>query len=105
MRLIDADALFLPDENSDKVLILGGRCGSGKTVALATELLKKKVANAPTIDPESLRPKGEWGNGVCTNCQFDLRCLTDGESDLEQWVWDEGFDFCPNCGADMRGET
>lgn len=48
MRPIDADALFLPDEKSDRVLIVGTR--SGKTVAMATELLKKKVADAPTLD-------------------------------------------------------
>lgn len=63
MRLIDADALFLPDENSDKVLILGGRCGGGKTVALAIELLKKKVKDAPTINPEDCRPQGRWETG------------------------------------------
>lgn len=48
MRPIDADALFLPDEKSDKVYIAGR--SAGKTVALATELLKKKVADAPTLD-------------------------------------------------------
>ena len=49
-----------------------------------------------------VREKGELVNAVCPACEFDLRCLTDGENDLEQWVWDDGFDFCPNCGADMR---
>ena len=50
-RLIDADALFEPDENSDKVLIVGGQRSGGKTIALAMELLKQKVEAAPTIDP------------------------------------------------------
>lgn len=44
---------------------------------------------------------GRWEQGICTVCQFDIRYLTDGENDLEQWVWDEGFDYCPNCGAKM----
>lgn len=48
MRPIDADALFLPDEKSDKVYIAGRT--AGKTVVVATELLKKKVADAPTLD-------------------------------------------------------
>ena len=43
---------------------------------------------------------GRWKNGVCPVCGFDIRCLT-GENDLEQWVWDEGFNYCPDCGAKM----
>lgn len=46
---------------------------------------------------------GQWEDGVCTYCGFDLRELTDGENDLEQWVWDDGFPYCPNCGAKMDG--
>lgn len=46
---------------------------------------------------------GRWEAGVCTHCGFDLRELTDGENDLEQWVWEEGFHHCPNCGAKMDG--
>lgn len=43
---------------------------------------------------------GRWKNGVCPVCGFDIRCLA-GENDLEQWVWVEGFNYCPNCGAKM----
>ena len=46
MRLIDADAILKADENSDKALVLG----SGKTLEIAYALLKKKVADAPTVD-------------------------------------------------------
>lgn len=60
------------------------------------------LSHTPTVDPEDLIPKGKWEQGVCTNCGFDIRCLTDGENDLEQWVWEEGFDHCPNCGSDNR---
>lgn len=48
---------------------------------------------------------GRWKRGVCNCCHFDLRWLTDGENDLEQWVWDEGFDYCPTCGAKMDLEV
>lgn len=49
----------------------------------------------PTIDPASLRPKGEWiveENGVivCSNC---------GEE--HEWI-DYRASFCEDCGADMR---
>lgn len=46
MRLIDADAILKADENSDKALVLG----SGKALEIAYVLLKKKVADAPTVD-------------------------------------------------------
>lgn len=59
------------------------------------------ILEAPAVDAVEV-VHGRWENAVCGSCGFDLRCLTDGENDLEQWVWDEGFDYCPNCGADMR---
>ena len=46
MRLIDADGILKADENSDKALVLG----SGKALEIAYALLKKKVADAPTVD-------------------------------------------------------
>lgn len=46
MRVIDADAILKADENSDKALVLG----SGKSLEIAYALLKKKVADAPTVD-------------------------------------------------------
>ena len=46
MRLINADEILKADENSDKALVLG----SGKALEIAYALLKKKVADAPTVD-------------------------------------------------------
>ena len=46
MRLVDADAILKASENSDKALVLG----SGKSLEIAYALLKKKVADAPTVD-------------------------------------------------------
>ena len=64
----------------------------------------EKDGDEPTIDPERLRPEAEWEDGVCTACQFDLRVLTDGENGLKHWVWDEGFDYCPQCGARLKAK-
>lgn len=59
---------------------------------------------APAADVVEVR-HGRWENGECSNCKFDLRELTDSENDLEQWVWDEGFDYCPHCGCKMDREN
>lgn len=56
----------------------------------------------PAADGAEVR-HGRWKNGICTDCGFDIRCLTNGENDLEEWVW-EGLDYCPNCGARMDKE-
>ena len=55
-----------------------------------------------TVDPASLRPKGGWekhphayGFVRCSVCQD---CNVWGE-----WVDGKKWNFCPNCGADMRG--
>ena len=92
MRPIDADALFEPNESTDKVLVLG-RSG-GKTIALAEKLMRDRVNMAPTLTLDDIRPKGRWlhhENGVayCSNCKTD--------------AVEDGTNFCPECGADMRG--
>jgi hypothetical protein len=62
---------------------------------------------APTIDPESLRPKGRWNVDVanlkasCSECGIVLRFTDEMQismfRDLER--------FCYYCGADMRGDS
>ena len=91
MLLIDADDLWLDimmlPHNGDMI---------------SSEEVEQAIEDAPTIDPESLRPKGEWieaedGDGViCSVCREDF-CTIIHETDK--------FNFCPSCGADMRGET
>lgn len=57
MRLIDADALLAKLKCTYRYFSV-----------------KFDIEDAPTIDPEELRPKGEWvlkdgkGNGVCSHC-------------------------------------
>ena len=59
-----------------------------------------QIEKLPPAQPE--RKKGQWMKedrghveycAVCDQCGFD-------------WIWSdrEYFKFCPNCGADMRGE-
>lgn len=86
MRLVDADALLLPDDKSDKVLVIGP--SSGKTLRLAYDLLKLKVNNAPTIDAAPVvrcRECKHWKR----NLENDTYCShADGLSDPEE------HDFC-----------
>lgn len=106
MRLIDADALILEYrplltraiEEGDAVLYT--HCKS------AVFALK----SSPTISPDSLRPKGTWvgeadgyadGELVydvwyCSECNH---CIDDGTDNPKMLP-----NFCPQCGADMRGE-
>lgn len=59
------------------------------------------IEEAPTIDPDSLRPKGRWtlnrdGSGTCSECHRT-------RSDV--WDMDTWDNYCSHCGADMRGEN
>lgn len=57
--------------------------------------------------PANLRTKGEWIYNTddftpkkrCTNCGYN-KPLVAGEA-----IKQEPDNYCPNCGADMRGET
>ena len=46
------------------------------------------LAQTPTLTLDDLRPKERWDNGTCSNC---------GQVDFSK------PNFCPHCGADMRG--
>lgn len=109
MRLIDADKLeklykgwlpqlILPEDEKDKQAI---------------ETCIAVLEDAPTIDPESLRPTAEWKDlyggkfdnprYACSNCEgkalytmvYDLL----GNSKAVQVL----SDSCPHCGAKMKG--
>lgn len=57
------------------------------------------VRYAPTIDPESLRPKGyKEPIGYDEVYTMFFKCRVCGCEDLTA-----ASNYCPNCGADMRG--
>lgn len=115
MRLIDADAL-----KEKRFKMYSGFLGDVSVVAV------KDIDNAPTIDPSTLRPKGEWileahndrvnyGWNVtvkCPNCGKEAKRILVGfflgftdEQVIEialQRAAVKLDNFCPNCGADMR---
>jgi DNA-directed RNA polymerase subunit RPC12/RpoP len=87
MRLIDADALVKRYENDP-----------GFDISVHT---LKCEEDAPTIDPEELRPKGEW---ECTSETMPIyRCSVCKERNLFKKGNNVFSNYCPRCGADMRG--
>lgn len=97
MRAIDADALI-------------EKCGDWYTEESSEEgyigTIKGIVDVQPTIKPE--QKKGKWlpdNNSVyemrfvCSECKTAEVVPTIGFTKYEP-IWD----FCPNCGADLRGE-
>ena len=83
-RLIDADALHkrIKAKNTSNAMMR----------VMKAECLAE-IDDAPTIEPE--RKKGEWTkDNSCPFCGF----LPWYERDIHT------LSFCPNCGADMRGE-
>lgn len=110
VRLIDANALI-----ANKNLHINIGAGDNICIDIAD------IAKAPTIDPESLRPKGRWEhpnghvaiNGfVCSECgqeEFSYRainplpggvCLADENGNF---YYPPKMNYCPNCGAKMEG--
>ena len=84
MRAIDADALHkrIKAKNTSNAMMR----------VMKAECLAE-IDDAPTIEPE--RKKGEWTkDNSCPFCGF----LPWYERDIHT------LSFCPNCGADMRGE-
>ena len=98
MRLIDADRI-----NFYKATVARGMHSFDNV-----EIVEKfQIDRMPTIDPESLRPRGMWegtadgyadgelvyDTWTCSECGYTVE--TDDPDDLTK--------FCPNCGAKMEG--
>ena len=106
MRLIDADALMeafrtYMAENHDRE-----RCVSEENCNACDRgcLWRKIVVKAPTIDPESLRKQGKWIRGELQNGERRHKCSVCREAcRVPTVVGKPVYDYCPNCGAKMKG--
>ncbi len=92
MRLIDADKLVVPKyEETGDLFVDGFHQGKSDAMIEVSTL-------APTIDPESLRPKGRWewckDHWECTNCRMGR---------YHDLVLGLDAAFCGRCGAKMEG--
>ena len=90
MRLINADALIKFIENRYDITWEDDYEGGIKDAC--TDILEE-INKMPTIEPE--RKRGEWtDDNACPFCGFQPWY----ERDIHT------LSYCPNCGADMRGE-
>ena len=94
MRLIDADAAVDRYYTEwEKVDICDG--------AQDRDWLKQCIDEAPTIDPEDLRPRGRWIEKpyLIGTTRYCSKCG-------ENYGMPHGvFNYCPNCGAKMIEEV
>ena len=87
MRLIDADAF-------KEHLLMGAEFLDEDTILTVVNTLDCE----PSIDPESLRPNGKWGNPIKVDAEnIGYKCSEYGEFGVPCWH------YCPNCGARMEG--
>lgn len=95
-RLIDADAL--KDDILKSAVMIDDR-GIQTGYEIAIELIKKQ----PTIDAEPVR-HGQWKCTYLPNgFLLEQTCSECGLTFEEPSGVD--YNYCPNCGADMRGES
>ena len=101
MRLIDADLLYRCE--TCKHYTAKGSCTSDCD---SFESYSPNWYKLPKIDPESLRPQGEWisrfprhwkGKDECSRCGYHEK----DHRDLSH------YNYCPNCGSKMikNGDT
>ena len=107
MRTIDADALkekFAKHEDRKGYLIGDWEdiIDNAPTVEIDEKLETYKNAYRIMSDAfeNEVRPQGKWEalnyhTCYCTNCRFDF--------DIMKCDFMTKMNFCPNCGADMRG--
>ena len=99
MRTVDADRLLGSFIESGQKNGMKHGCKLGENWLLDYNDIKAVIDDAPIIEE---RPKGEWithsdypDRLICSNCNHKY----------DVWFVNNGTNFCPNCGADMRGEN
>lgn len=103
MRPIDADEL-MEEIAGMSIVITGLRIGNGVLTEFAQEYRKsvlRIIDEAPTIGYKDLVPQGEWVNNAddypeCNRCGY-MPAYDPAIDDIAY------SNFCPHCGARMKG--
>ena len=94
-RLIDADALM--QAMYHRAFETDGDTMWQSGCWVRYRAIEQTVKEQPTIEPE--RKKGKWiDDTFCSECGWTHEVESGFIGSVKQ------FSFCPNCGADMRGE-
>lgn len=104
VRLIDANALA-KELSSLSMIVTGIRAGKGVLREYMTEYRKsvlRIVDEAPTIDQESLRSVARWMNVRTMGGADCVQCSGCGYREYDHVKYTR-FDYCPGCGARMKG--
>lgn len=100
MRLIDADAF---DERIRQAV---GMTGEDLTEDFKDGVLTvlRMLKDQPTIEPE--RKKGRWieQDDAWDGVYYECSCCKEPFTLIDGTPSDNLYNFCPACGADMRGE-
>ena len=102
-RLIDANALIpkIKEYFSNYVFVEKGVLSKEEWMILKhNKEISQIIKQAPTVEE---RPKGEWIKPTVINGKAFSICHCSACGGVPCGV-DENTKFCPNCGADMRGE-
>lgn len=97
MRLIDADALIPMMKYATTDSDIGVF-----PIKIGFDAIVKVINAQPTIEPEQKKGKWiatqEWGgrNYSCSCCRFSFM--------VDTCMYEPMWIFCPNCGAEMKGE-
>jgi hypothetical protein len=114
MRLIDADALkerILKERDAiPKTVVerysfgVGTPNQHGNSMRGGIRKALRCMEQTPTIDPETLRPKGRWDIIECDkeNKRIFVECECGATFKLSMFDFGLCYNYCPNCGADMR---
>ena len=114
MRLIDADALIKEAMElycKDCERRKGVKNGKWKIVysigdapcrACGTGDMIDELEDAPTIEE---RKKGKWEKIRDSYCAWSCSVCKEIVIAMPEQMGRPLYDYCPNCGADMRGET
>ena len=86
-------------QNRNKDMVIGANSKEHQAWYKAEDVYKA-LESVPDALPE--RKKGKWRRRL-VDCGFnaDWHC---SECDWKTSLEEHGYNFCPNCGADMRGE-